>query len=97
MHLVDEAVPALGGHFGLRRVRLVGPHVVVLQRGQHRLQPGLNLRRFVAGAVAGQQKLQHEGGHVGALLDAVQQVLAHHLAVEVFQEFLVQCVHIGCS
>lgn len=66
VHLVDEPVPALGGHFRLGRVGLVGPHVVVVQGGQHGLHAGLDFRRIVAGAVAGQQKFQHESGHVGA-------------------------------
>ena len=61
VHLVDEAVLALGRHLGLGGVGLVGAHVVVLQRGQHRLHAGLDLGRVVAGAVAGQQELQHEG------------------------------------
>jgi len=89
VHLVDEAMPTLGRHLGLRSVCLVGAHVVVLQRGQHRLQPGLNLGRLVRGAVARQQKFQHEGGDIGALLDAVQEVLADDLAVKVFQQFQV--------
>ena len=84
---------ALGGDLGLGGVGLVGAHVVVLQGGQHRLQAGLDLGRVVAGAVAGEQELQHKGGHIGALLDAVQQVLAHDLAVELIEQLLVQCVH----
>jgi hypothetical protein len=42
---------------------------------------------IVAGAVAGQQELQHEGRHVRALLDPVQQVLAKTLPSKVAFSF----------
>ena len=80
--LVDEPVLALGRDARLRRVGLVRPDVVVLQRGENGLHAGVDLGRVVAGAEAGEQELQHERRHVGALLDPVQQILADDLAVE---------------
>jgi hypothetical protein len=84
---------ALGRHARLGRVGLVGPHVVVLQRGQHGFDPGLDLGGFVAGTVASQQELQHERRHVGALLHAVQQILADDFAGVEFVQFAIQFVH----
>ena len=73
---------ALHRYAGLRRVGFVGAHVVLLQGREHRLHAGLDLRRIIAGAIAGEQELQHEGRDVRALLDPVQEVLAHDLAIE---------------
>ena len=93
MDLVDEAVLAQRRYLGLLGVGLVGPHIVVLQGGQHRVHAGRQLGLVVAGAETRQQELQHKGRHVGAFLDAVQQVLAHHLAFVDLSELAVQRVH----
>jgi hypothetical protein len=92
MHLVDETMLALGRHLRLRRVRLVGFDVVVLQAGQHRFHARVHFRLIVAGAKPGQQELQDEGRDVGAFLDSMQQILAQHLAVELFQQLDVQII-----
>ena len=76
VHLVDETMLALSGYLGLRRIGLVRPHVIFLQRRQHRLHASIHLCLVIAGAVLGKQELQDERRDVGAFLDSMQQVLA---------------------
>ena len=92
MDLVDELVFALHGDARLSCIRLVGTDVVLVQGGKHGFHSRLDFSRIVAGAVAGQQEFQHEGGYVGAPLDPVQQILAHHFAAEDLVQLPVEIV-----
>ncbi|MCY1395939.1 hypothetical protein D9M71_108980 [compost metagenome] len=93
VHLVDEAMLTFGSHLRLGGVRLVGAHVVLIEGVEHGLHTSLDLCRVIAGTVTGQEELQHESRHVGALLDPMQQILAHYLTVERRRESLIQGIH----
>ena len=89
VHFVDKAMLAFGGDPGLGHIRLIRADVVVLQCGQHRFHTCLDLCRIITGTIAREQKLQHKGGHVGALFDPVEQILADHFAVKDREQFLI--------
>ena len=89
VHLVNKAMLAFRGHPGLRRIGLIGTHVVVLEGGQDRFHARLDFRGLVTGAVARQQEFQHKGRHVGAFFNPVQQILPDHFAVKDREQFLI--------
>jgi len=60
--------------------------VEVLERG---LDAGSDLVRVIARTVLGQQELQHEGRHVRALLNLLNQVLADNTSGEHCVQFFV--------
>ena len=71
LHLVDELVRALLLNHGLRLVRLVGSHVILLQSLEDGCLPRIDLLLVIGGAKTRQEELQHEGRYVRPLLDLV--------------------------
>jgi hypothetical protein len=63
-------------------ISFVWPHVILLQGGENGLHASIHLRLIIAGAILREQKLQDERRDVGALLDAMEQILAKHFPIE---------------